>query len=78
MTCEPQDVETVRAALEAAGIAVDSAEATMVSSTEVALTTAEDAKKVLRVIDALEDHDDVQNVYANFDIPDSILETVEA
>ena len=42
------------------------------------LSTAEDAKKVLRVIDALEEHDDVQNVYANFDIPDSILETVEA
>ena len=42
------------------------------------LSTAEDAKKVLRVIDALEDHDDVQNVYSNFDIPDAILETVEA
>ena len=78
VTSEPQDVETVRAALEAAGITVESAEATMVSSTEVPLSTAEDAKKVLRVIDALEDHDDVQNVYSNFDIPDSILETVEA
>ena len=71
-------VETVRAALEAAGIAVESAEATMLSSTEVPLSTAEDAKKVLRVIDALEDHDDVQNVYSNFDIPDAILEMVEA
>ena len=50
----------------------------MLSSTEVPLSTAEDAKKVLRVIDALEDHDDVQNVYSNFDIPDAILETVEA
>ena len=50
----------------------------MVPSTVVPLATAEDAKKVLRVIDALEDHDDVQNVYSNFDIPDSILETVEA
>jgi YebC/PmpR family DNA-binding regulatory protein len=78
VTCEPQDVETVRAALEAAGIGVESAEATMLSSTLVPLTTAEDAKKVLRVIDALEDHDDVQNVYSNFDIPDAILEMVEA
>ena len=78
VTCEPQDVETVRTALEGAGIGVESAEATMISSTEVPLTTPEDAKKVLRVIDALEDHDDVQNVYSNFDIPDSILETVEA
>ena len=78
VTCEPQDVETVRAALEAAGIGVESAESTMLSSTLVPLTTAEDAKKVLRVIDALEDHDDVQDVYANFDIPDAILETIEA
>ena len=45
----------------------------MISSTAVPLSTAEDAKKVLRVIDALEDHDDVQNVYSNFDIPDAIL-----
>ena len=42
------------------------------------LSTTEDAKKVLRLIDALEDHDDVQDVYANFDIPDDILESVEA
>ena len=76
VTCEPQDVESVRAALEGAGIGVESAEATMISSTEVPLTTAEDAKKVLRVIDALEDHDDVQNVYSNFDIPDVILSEV--
>ena len=41
-------------------------------------TTVEAAKKVLRLIDALDDHDDVQNVYANFDIPDDILEAVEA
>ena len=47
----------------------------MVSSTTRARsTTAEDAKKVLRVIDALEEHDDVQDVYANFDIPDDILD----
>ncbi len=78
VTCEPHDVDTLKAALEAAGIAVESAESTMISSTEVPLSSAEDAKKVLRVIDALEDHDDVQSVYSNFDIPDAILETVEA
>jgi transcriptional/translational regulatory protein YebC/TACO1 len=44
-----------------------------VPSTTVPLTTAEDAKRVLRLIDALDDHDDVQGVYANFDIPDSLL-----
>ena len=50
----------------------------MLPTTTVSLDTAEDAKKVLRLIDALDDLDDVQDVYANFDIPDSILETVEA
>ena len=48
----------------------------MVSTTSVPLTTVADAQKVLRVIDALEDHDDVQNVYANFDIPDEILSSM--
>jgi transcriptional/translational regulatory protein YebC/TACO1 len=50
----------------------------MVSSTTVPLDNETDAKKVLRVVDLLEEHDDVQNVYSNFDIPDSILELVEA
>ena len=44
----------------------------------VTLDTAEDAKKVLRLIDALDDLDDVSEVYANFDIPDPILQTLEA
>ena len=78
ITCEPSDVETVRESLEKAGITVDSAESTMISSTTVPLETAEDAKKVLRIIDAFEEHDDVQEVYSNFDIPDSILQEVEA
>ncbi len=78
VTCEPGAVESVRAALEAAGLAVESAEATMVASTTVPLASAEEAKRVLRVIDAFEDHDDVQDVYANFDIPDEVLQTVEA
>ena len=60
------------------GIPVDSAELTMVATKTVPLDNEGDARKVLRLIDALEDHDDVQNVYANFDIPDAILELVEA
>ena len=75
-TCEPSRVDDVRAALEAAAIDVDSAEPTMVASTTVALATAEEAKKVPRVIDAFEDNDDVQDVYSNFDIPDDILTKV--
>ena len=59
------------------GIAIESADTTMVSSTEVALDSAEAAKSVLRVIDALEDNDDVQDVFANFDIPDEIMAAVE-
>jgi YebC/PmpR family DNA-binding regulatory protein len=78
ITSEPGAVETVREALEAAGIEVTSAESTMIASTSVPLDNPEEAKKVLRVMDALEEQDDVQDVYANFDIPDSILAAVEA
>lgn len=78
LTCEPSALGGLRAALEEAGIAFDSAELTLLSSTTVPLDNEGDAKKVLRLIDALEDLDDVQNVYANFDIPDHIIELVEA
>ncbi len=77
LTTAPTDLPAVRTALEEAGIAIESADTTMVSSTEVMLDSAEAAKSVLRVIDALEDNDDVQDVYANFDIPDEIMATVE-
>jgi YebC/PmpR family DNA-binding regulatory protein len=73
VTTAPTDLHAVRTALEGAGIAVTSADLTMLPSTTIALGDASSAKSVLRVIDALEEHDDVQNVYANFDIPDSIL-----
>ncbi|HEV7887598.1 MAG TPA: YebC/PmpR family DNA-binding transcriptional regulator, partial [Acidimicrobiales bacterium] len=62
LTSEPSDLGGLRAALEEAGIEFDSAELTLLSSTTVPLDTEGDAKKVLRLIDALEDHDDVQNV----------------
>ena len=78
LTCAPTDLPAVRQALEEAGIAFDSADVTMESSTTVPLDTAESAGAVLRVVDALEDNDDVQDVYANFDIPDDILQAVEA
>jgi YebC/PmpR family DNA-binding regulatory protein len=77
VTCEPAGVNDVRAALEAAGIPVESAETTMVASTTIGLDDAAAASAVLRVVDALDDHDDVQNVYANFDIPESLLATIE-
>ena len=78
LTCAPTDLGALRSALESAAIDFDSADLTMLPTTAVPLDTESDARKVLKLIDLLEDHDDVQNVYANFDIPDAIIELVEA
>jgi YebC/PmpR family DNA-binding regulatory protein len=67
-------VYDVKDALEAAGIDVQSAESTMVSSTTIEVTDIEDAKQILRIMDMLEDNDDVQDVYANFDIDDALMQ----
>ncbi len=75
---EATNLTAVRTALDEAGIAFDSADVTMQPTTTVELTSAEDAKKVLRLIDALDDLDDVNDVYSNFDVPDSILQTIDA
>ena len=66
----------MRAALEEAEIPFESADLTMIPTATIPLGDAESAKKVLRLMDALDDHDDVQNVYANFDIPDDILSNI--
>jgi transcriptional/translational regulatory protein YebC/TACO1 len=68
----------VRDALQAAGLEVASAESTMVSSVNVEVTDADDARKILRIMDALEELDDVQDVYSNFDISDELMEAVSA
>ncbi len=73
---EASDVVGVRRALQAAGIDYDSAEAAWVPSLQVPLDL-DGARKMIRVIDALEDSDDVQNVYANGDIPDDVLTELE-
>jgi YebC/PmpR family DNA-binding regulatory protein len=78
VTTPPTELHAVRSALEAAGIAVESSDLTMVATTTIALDAADAAKRVLRLIDALDEHDDVQDVYANFDIPDDVLESVDA
>ncbi len=72
---EASDLVVVRTALQSAGIDYDSAEASFVPSMSVPLEE-DDAKKVFRLIDALEDCDDVQNVYANFDVSDEVMEKV--
>ena len=76
VTTGPSDFTTVKATLEGAGIALASSDLTMLPTTAIPLPTEGDARKVLRVIDSLEEHDDVQNVYANFDIPDEIIAVV--
>lgn len=73
VTTGASDLHSVRGALEQSHIPFTSADLTMLPTTAVALSDASSAKQVLRVIDALEDHDDVQDVFANFDIPDEVL-----
>jgi YebC/PmpR family DNA-binding regulatory protein len=74
--CTPEALHQVRAALEAAGVQVADAEATMLPKTTVEIEDEATARKVLKLIDALEENDDVQEVYANFDIPERVLEAV--
>ena len=76
ITCAQEDLPSLREALDAAGIAYESAEVTMLPKTTVEIEDEATAKKVLRLIDALEENDDVQDVYANFDIPERVLEAV--
>jgi len=76
ITAAPEALTSVREALEAAGFTIDNAELTMVPKTTVEVAEENTAKKILRLIDALEENDDVQDVYSNFDIPERVLETV--
>jgi YebC/PmpR family DNA-binding regulatory protein len=77
ITTSIADLENVKAALSAKNIKWQTAELTMIPSSTVKLVGS-DAKQVLGLVEALEDHDDVQQVYANFDIPDEILEQMAA
>jgi YebC/PmpR family DNA-binding regulatory protein len=76
VTCAVEDLHAVRESLGAAGIGVTDAQATMLPKTTIAIDDEAVAKKVLKLIDALEENDDVQDVYANFDIPERVLEAV--
>jgi len=78
VTTPPTELHAVRTAIEGAGISVKSSDLTMIPTTTVALDAEAAAKSVLRLMDALEEHDDVEAVYANFDIPDAVLEAVSA
>jgi YebC/PmpR family DNA-binding regulatory protein len=79
VTTDPSSVYDVRQALENAGFTIDSADTPLVSDNLVPLAAPDEARKVLRIVEALEDNDDVQDVFSNADIPDSLLsELVEA
>jgi transcriptional/translational regulatory protein YebC/TACO1 len=72
ITCEPHDLATVRTALEEAGIPIDNASLSLLPKTQVEVD-ADQARTLLRMVDLLEESDDVQDVYFNFDIPDAVL-----
>ena len=78
VTTEPGDLESVRRALSEGGFEADSAELSMEPTTKVEIGDEKTAKQVLQFMERLEDLDDVQHVYANFDIPDSLMEQLEA
>ena len=75
--CEPSDLDTLQKALEDNKYVVENAEVSMIAKTPVEVSDPEAARKVLRLVDALEEHDDVQNVYSNFEIPDEVAAKIE-
>jgi transcriptional/translational regulatory protein YebC/TACO1 len=76
VSCGPSHVFDLKAALEAAGVEVSSAVSTMMSSMTVAVTDPADARAVLRIMDELDENDDVQDVFSNFDIPEILMAEV--
>jgi YebC/PmpR family DNA-binding regulatory protein len=76
ITCAPDVLSVVREGVEAAGFTVQSAELAMVPKATVAIADESTARRVLRLVEGLEESDDVQDVYANFDIPEAVLEAV--
>jgi YebC/PmpR family DNA-binding regulatory protein len=76
ITGPPETLSSVREAVEASGFAMDSAELAMLPKATVAIESEATARQLLRLIEGLEESDDVQGVYANFDIPERVLEAV--
>ena len=76
--CDPNDTVEVRKAIEAAGLDYDSSEVQFVASFDQEVDSVDVAQKVFRIIDALDDSDDVQNVYTNLDVTNEVAEALEA
>ncbi|MGB2630639.1 MAG: YebC/PmpR family DNA-binding transcriptional regulator [Candidatus Omnitrophota bacterium] len=75
--CAPQDFDKVRTGLSEKGVKVESSELGMTPKNEVKVEDVETAKKVLAIVEDLEDNDDIQHVYTNFDIPEEILSKID-
>jgi YebC/PmpR family DNA-binding regulatory protein len=73
-TCAPADLGSVREALEAEGVEVSSSEIAMEPKSVIEVGGEAEARSLVRLMDALDDHDDVEAVHANFDIPEALLE----
>jgi YebC/PmpR family DNA-binding regulatory protein len=76
ITCDPSAYEQLKKALEEKGIPIHSADISRVPETMVPIATPEAARKVINLMEAIDDHDDVQNAYANFDIPEEVMAKV--
>jgi YebC/PmpR family DNA-binding regulatory protein len=76
ITCEPNAYEPLKKAIEEKGIPIQSSEISMVPTTMVPIATPEAARKVINLMEAFDEHDDVQNAYANFDIPEEVMAKV--
>ena len=76
ITCHPAEFEGLKKALEAKSIPIELAEISMVAASSVPIGDAETARKIIALMDEFEDHEDVQNAYANFNIPDEIMAKV--
>ena len=77
LTCEPDAYEQLKNALQEKEIHTEIAEISMVPQSTITIDNVDTAKKILHLMDELEDHDDIQNVYANFDIPDEIVSQID-
>lgn len=77
ITCEPSAYEGLKNALNERSIPMQVSELSMVALNDVPVNDVETAKKIIALMEDLEDHDDVQNVYSNFDIPDDIMSQIQ-
>jgi YebC/PmpR family DNA-binding regulatory protein len=78
ITCEQSAYEKLKKAIEVKNIPIQVAEISMIPQNTIPITDAESARKILSLMEELEEHDDIQNVYANFDIPDDIIAKVQS